>query len=100
MRQGFGRFLLPADAIKARCGPLPGLKIQPGPAIPRAFHRGTAFPQKIMLDQGPIYHIKGAIGGKVKGRPEGHEPSGIDRSELAFSDIAGRLVGCVSDFLD
>jgi hypothetical protein len=53
-----------------------------------------------MLDQGPIYHIKGAIGGKVKGRPEGHEPSGIDRSELAFSDIAGRLVGCVSDFLD
>jgi hypothetical protein len=52
-----------------------------------------------VLDQAPIYHIKGAIGGKLKPRPKGHGPDDANTRIMPF-DIAGRFSRCFSDFLD
>jgi hypothetical protein len=66
MRQGFGRFFDPQGCCSGVMLPSAGVTIQPRPATRQFSTAETGFAQKIVLLQGPIYHIKGAIGGKVK----------------------------------
>jgi hypothetical protein len=105
MRQGFGRFLLPADAAMARGGPLQGCKYNRDPQMRQLSTGEPRFPKRSCFINALSIHIKGAIGGKVMGRPEGHEPSGIDRPDPAFPILPDASfvvcrIRCVSDFLD
>jgi hypothetical protein len=65
MRQGFGVVFGPRRPQECTSTGFPAREIQPKTANAPSFHRQTRFPQKIVLDQRSIYHIKGAIGGKL-----------------------------------